>query len=126
MSVRHEGGCYCESIRFVIDGDIESAGLCHCDSCRKASGGHVVAWVIVKKAYFKVNKGELKRYQTDTKAWRGFCDKCGTSITYESVKRPDEIDIMTGSMDHPECFPPEWDAFEDERLPWVEKAKKKG
>jgi hypothetical protein len=126
MSEQHEGGCYCGHVRFVIKGDIESSGLCHCGNCRKATGGHVVAWVLVKKERFNITSGELTRYQTDTKAWRGFCPKCGTSVTYESTKRLDEIDITTGSMDDPECFPPEWDAFVDERISWVKKAEKDG
>jgi hypothetical protein len=124
MNERHEGGCYCGYIRFAIEGDIETAGLCHCDNCRKATGGHVVAWVMARKDRFSITSGELTRYQTDTKAWRGFCPKCGTSVTYESTKRLDQIDITTGSMDHPENFPPQWDAFEEERLPWVERVKK--
>ena len=124
MSDHHEGGCYCGSIRFRIVGEIESPGLCHCDNCRKATGGHVVAWVTAKRGDLEITKGELKRYRTPTNAWRGFCPDCGCSITYENDKRPEEVDITTGSMDHPELFPPEWDAFEDERLPWVGKAVK--
>jgi hypothetical protein len=123
MSIEVSGGCYCGYIRYQITGDIESAGLCHCENCRKAIGAQAVAWILLKKDRFSLQEGELLRYETDTKAWRGFCPKCGTSISYESPKRPDEIDITTGSLDSPNKFPPEWDAFDDEKVSWVAKAK---
>ncbi|MEX0324379.1 MAG: GFA family protein [Puniceicoccaceae bacterium] len=123
MSNEFTGGCYCGYIRYQIAGDIESAGLCHCENCRKAIGAQAVAWILLKKDLFSLTTGELHRYPTETKAWRGFCPKCGTSISYESPKRPDEIDITTGSLDNPDAFPPEWDAFDDEKIAWVPKAK---
>jgi len=43
-----------------------------------------------------------------------------TSLTYEHDKRPDEIDITTGSLDHSEDFPPTKDVYPEERLPWVD------
>ena len=68
---------------------------------------------------FEIEKGKLKRYRTETGAVRTFCDVCGTSLTYEISNRPGEIDITTGSLDHPEDFQPTKDVFPDEKLPWV-------
>jgi len=44
--------------------------------------------------------------------------RCRTSLTYETDRRPEEIDITTGSLDHPEDFPPTKDVYPEERLPW--------
>lgn len=121
MKIVHEGGCYCGQYRYAIIGDVVSAGLCHCENCRKAIGAQAVAWVLLKREVFKVLQGSLHRYKTDTGAWRGFCPDCGTSVSYESPKRPDEIDITTGTLDDPNQFPPKWDAFDDEKLTWVSK-----
>jgi hypothetical protein len=74
----------------------------------------------VSRTQFQFEQGTPKRYRTDTRAWRTFCDSCGTSLTYESDSRPDEIDITTGSLDHPEGFPPKKDTFTEEKLPWVD------
>jgi Uncharacterized conserved protein len=46
--------------------------------------------------------------------------RCRTSLTYETDRRPEEIDITTGSLDHPEDFPPTKDVYPEERLPWVD------
>ena len=75
----------------------------------------------MKRTAFNVLQGSLHRYKTETNAWRGFCQQCGTSISYESPKRPDEIDITTGTLDDPNQFPPKWDAFGEEKLTWVNK-----
>jgi hypothetical protein len=92
---------------------------CHCSNCRRAIGAQSVAWITVNREDFQFEKGAPKRYHTDTGAWRTFCDSCGTSLTYERDTRPDEIDITTGSLDHPEDFPPTKDFFTEEKLPWV-------
>jgi hypothetical protein len=113
------GGCYCGKIRFVVKGEPRVCANCHCKNCRRAAGAQAVAWVIVKSSDFEWQTGKPHRYKTDTGAFRTFCDSCGTSLTYETERRPDEIDITVGSLDHPENFPPTKDVYPDEKLPWV-------
>lgn len=79
-----------------------------------------MAWITVPRTSFDFQQGAPKQYLTDTGAVRTFCDACGTSLTYEIESRPGEIDITTGSLDHPETFPPTKDVFPEEKLPWVE------
>jgi hypothetical protein len=113
------GGCYCGAVRFQATQAPIYQANCHCSNCRRAVGAQSVAWITVKRASFHFAKGSPKRYHTDTGAWRTFCDVCGSSLTYERDTRPDEIDITTGSLDHPESFAPTKDVFADERLSWV-------
>ncbi len=48
---------------------------------------------------------------------RGFCPKCGSTLTYEI---DGEIHIHIGAMDRPEDFPPhDKPAFPEERVPWL-------
>jgi len=117
------GGCYCGKIRFTINGEPRVVANCHCQNCRRAAGAQAVAWTVVKRADFKWETSQPRRYQTDTGAFRTFCDSCGTSLTYETDRRPDEIDITTASLDHPENFPPTKDVYPEEKLPWVELIK---
>ena len=114
------GGCYCGEVRFSAASDVRVVANCHCANCRRAAGAQAVAWIIVKRSQFQFVKGTPRRYQTDTGAWRTFCADCGTSLTYETDRRPDEIDITAGSLDHPEDFPPTKDVYPEERLPWVD------
>jgi hypothetical protein len=45
---------------------------------------------------------------------------CLFSPPQDNDKMPDEIDITTGSLDHPDDFPPTKDVYPEERLPWVD------
>jgi hypothetical protein len=82
-------------------------------------GAQSVAWITVNKARLLWERGTPMRYRTDTGAWRSFCPACGTSLTYESGSRPDEVDLTAGSLDHPENFPPLSDFYPEEKLPWT-------
>lgn len=113
-------GCYCGEVRFATAPAVRISTNCHCANCRRAAGAQAVAWIVVKRSRFQFVKGTPRRYRTDTGAWRTFCGQCGTSLTYETDRRPDEIDITTGSLDHPEDFPPTKDVYPEERLPWVD------
>jgi hypothetical protein len=119
------GGCYCGKVRFKASGSPKFQGNCHCENCRRAIGAQAVAWISVDKKSFVFVSGKPRRYKTPTKAWRTFCAACGTSLTYESPKRLEDIDITVGSLDHPERFPPLRDFFVEERIPWVEKVRKR-
>jgi hypothetical protein len=113
------GGCYCGAVRYRASGTILHQANCHCANCRRAVGAQAVAWITVRTSDFSFENSSPKRYRTDTRAWRTFCDTCGTSLTYESDARPGEVDITTGSLDHPEDFPPNKDVYADEKLSWV-------
>jgi hypothetical protein len=96
--------------------------MCHCSDCRRACGAPAVAWVTVPDEHFSFTKGEPKYYQSSLKVQRTFCPTCGTSLTYKNEERKQQIDITTGSLDHPEKYPPTKDYYCRDRLPWVKPA----
>ena len=75
--------------------------------------------MIVDRVNFSIEKGDPRRFRTDTDAWRTFCPSCGTSLTYEADHRADQVDLTTGGLDHPEAFPPTEDTWTEERISWV-------
>lgn len=114
------GGCYCGAIRYRIDAEPKRRPICYCANCRQAVGSHSVSWVTVDEAAVSFDGGAPARYRTDTEAWRTFCGTCGTSLTYQHDDQQAEgtIDLTTGSLDHPERFPPRQTAWTAERLSW--------
>jgi hypothetical protein len=51
---------------------------------------------------------------------RGFCARCGSTLTYETDSLPGEIHVHIGALDRPEDFPPLGkSSFPQERLPWL-------
>src|SRR5437016_5532849 len=75
----------------------------------EVADAQAVAWISVKKESFGFTHGKPKHYHTPTKARRILCAARGMSLTYKSPKRPADVEIMTGSLDRPEKFPPKRD-----------------
>jgi hypothetical protein len=60
------GGCCCGKVRYRASGPNLRQTNCHCANCRRAAGAQSVAWITVKRSEFAFEKGEPKRYKTDT------------------------------------------------------------
>lgn len=114
----HEGGCLCGAVRYQFHGEPMGSMVCHCRSCRKASGAPVVAWLSVAKPRFALT-GATTAVQSSPKVTRRFCTTCGTGLTYEHADAPDEVDVTTCSLDDPDAFPPTQHSWLSHDLRWV-------
>jgi hypothetical protein len=79
----------------------------------------MVGWFTVTAARFHVLAGEVARFKSSEHAERGFCPRCGTALTFQSNRYPDEIDVTTCSLDDPERVPPKDHTFIRSQLRWV-------
>ena len=114
------GGCLCGAVRYRIEGAPRSTSLCHCRSCRLATGGPSLAWAIFfEEAKVSFERGAPAIYESSPGVERGFCARCGTSLTYRRANRPGLFDVTTASLDDPEIFPPTKEIWVEERLSWV-------
>lgn len=112
------GGCLCGAVRYRVTGPARATSLCHCDSCRRATGGPSLAWAIFDEDKVEIVAGELAIYASSPGVERGFCARCGTSLTYRRANRPGLFDVTTASLDDPEAFPPVKEIWTEERLSW--------
>lgn len=113
-----EGGCLCGAVRYRIAAAPRARTLCHCESCRSASGAPSVAWVIFPTQGFAYTAGEPKRFRSSPHIERSFCGDCGTPLVYRSDRRPDVVDVQTATLDDPDAFPPEREIWTGEKLAW--------
>jgi hypothetical protein len=118
MDTSIEGGCLCQAVRYRVTGEPLARTLCHCKSCRLASGAPSVAWAVFRSADFVLAAGATVSFQSSAGVYRTFCGICGTSLTYQSASRTDAIDVTTISLDHPEDFAPTQEIWVEERVPW--------
>ena len=109
----------CGAVRYRVEGTPSSISICHCRSCRLASGAPIVSWFVVSCAQFKLLSGVVTIHQSSKPVHRGFCRKCGTQLTYEHESAPDTIEITTASLDEAEQFRPTEEIWLSEKLPWV-------
>ena len=115
---KHVGGCMCGEIRFEAKLPPTLSTICYCVYCRHAIGSASVAWLTFNAADFTFTKGSPASYASSQGVVRTFCSKCGTSLTYTTVRRKNEIDVTTGSMDHPELYPPSGNVMLSHKVPW--------
>ena len=122
------GGCLCGAIRFEVNGPSIWRTLCYCHSCCHSTGAPVVAWACFNKGQFKIVSGAISRYESSVGVFRGFCNTCGTALTYEREPRddepdlnarPNEIFIATMAFDDPTLYPPEEHVRDIERVEWL-------
>ncbi len=118
---QHEGGCLCGKVRFRASGKPRSVFHCHCFSCRRQTGGAVAsfaafpvaghfAWTAEAPAIFRSTPGVTRR----------FCPHCGTPLSYEAEKYPDEIHLHIGVFDRPDVLIPEAHWHTEEKVAWFE------
>jgi hypothetical protein len=115
---RIEGGCLCGAVRFSISGTPLATSICHCASCRRASGAPAVAWVVVGAADFGFVAGRPVAFRSSPPVVRTFCGSCGTPLTYQHDESPDTIDVTTASFDYPERFAPAREIWLEHKLAW--------
>jgi hypothetical protein len=94
-------------------------GICHCDSCRRATGGALAAAAGFARSRVKLEGATLAKYCSSAGVLRGFCRACGTSLSYENERWPDDIHLFAGAFDAPERLQPQFHIFAADRLPWL-------
>jgi len=119
MSNRINGGCLCGSVRFAVTGQPLNVAWCHCESCRRHSGAPVSVFLVVRRGDFSVGKGEIAKFNSSPGRWRGFCARCGSTLTCEGEANSPEVHLHIGSIDEAARFAPTRHIFQEERLSWL-------
>jgi hypothetical protein len=116
-TLKMQGGCFCGSVRFTVTDKPRAVCICHCTSCRRASGGGMVPWATFALAAFQVESGSLTLCETSPGVIRGHCARCGTSISYRHATRPDEVDLTLSSLE-PHDLVPTCHIWTDDKPAW--------
>jgi hypothetical protein len=111
------GGCQCGAVRFKVEGDLGRASLCHCRMCQKAFAAPFAALVTVGKDQLAWTRGALRRFRSSNRVWRGFCQACGTPLTFEWNAAM--IDLAVCAFDEPADIPIGAQLRVAAALPWV-------
>ena len=110
------GGCQCGAVRFHA-GKVGRPSICHCRMCQKQFGNFFGALVTADQAHLTWTRGQPKLFRSSAKIHRGFCEKCGTPLTYPS---PGGVELAIGAFDTPERLEPEVQVNFEHRLPWID------
>ncbi|HEY8272762.1 MAG TPA: GFA family protein [Pseudobdellovibrionaceae bacterium] len=88
------GSCLCQKVSVTLENEPKTFSVCHCESCRKWSGG--VSMSINGGEHLKFSGEEfVGRYSSSDWAERGFCKQCGTHLFYR-LKKTDHYFLFAG------------------------------
>ena len=113
------GGCFCGTLRYVAKGKPLWIAHCHCLSCRRQSGAPLVTWAGYRPAACTWLSGAPNAFNSSEGVTRRFCADCGTPLTYESTRWPNELHILVATLDEPESLTPTAHVFWSEHLSWL-------
>jgi len=113
------GGCQCGRVRFEAQGAPTWVAHCHCADCRRATAAALATYAGFPKEKVRFVAGEPAGYRSSPGVTRRFCPACGTPISYESERWPDETHLFVCIFDDPESFEPKAHVYVSEQLSWL-------
>jgi hypothetical protein len=113
-----EGGCLCGAVRYRVEGPPLRSGTCHCRSCRKTASSTQLPFAAYPTSAYRLLQGEPVAFNSSPGVVRTFCGRCGSPLTYAQLADPDQLDVMTGSLDEPDAAPATYHVFVGEKLGW--------
>jgi hypothetical protein len=111
------GGCQCGAVRYALSAEPYTE-FCHCNMCKRATGGVFAALSGVKKTELTWTRGQPSYFRSSTLSKRGFCAECGTPLSFDYDDK-DTIEVTTGSLDHPEKAPVQSHFGVESKLSWL-------
>jgi hypothetical protein len=111
------GGCMCGAVRYDTVGEPLYVGHCHCNSCRRHTGAAVATLAIFPTDKVRFNKSDRSIYNSSPGVGRGFCNQCGTTLTWEGNGK---ISIHISTFDDPNILIPERHWFYKEKISWFD------
>jgi hypothetical protein len=109
------GGCQCGAVRFSAE-RLGAASICHCRMCQKATGGFFGPYVDAHG--FSWTRGRPKHFQSSEHVRRGFCEACGTPLSFESKG---QVGVSIGALDDPEAAAPTTQLVWPAKLSYVDR-----
>jgi hypothetical protein len=80
----------------------------------------MTTWISVPRSAFAFTSGSPRYFASSPSVRRGFCESCGSPLTYENERMPDEVHLYAASLSGPVEVTPSRHVFVSEQLPWLE------
>merc|ERR1712159_734037 len=97
--------CYCGAVKIEVEGDPAVAVACHCDDCRRWSGGPYQAAKLYPADKVKIS-GELLTKGVSGSSHRHSCKKCGGLVCDDKKHTPMNMMMIPAGLWKSEEFTP--------------------
>ncbi|KAF3922162.1 hypothetical protein ABW21_db0202863 [Orbilia brochopaga] len=91
---------YVPSFRLILVPD--NKAICHCTQCRKSTGAlmaHVMTIEPPTRITWTCEDRSFREYSSSVGVFRGFCQSCGSTLSWRSLSTPAEIELFAGTLD---------------------------
>jgi hypothetical protein len=115
-----QGTCLCGGVRFEVTEPFLTATFCHCESCKKLSGGVGTANGRVQTDAIRVLAGRelLRTYQPSEGTAKTFCSQCGSNVFGGGWPESEQASVRLSAIDTPFDQRPERHIFVRSVAPW--------
>jgi hypothetical protein len=97
------GRCFCGAVRFAVDATPDRLRFCHCESCKKLSGGGGTANVRAPTSAVKILAGQdlVRTYQPAEGSSKTFCSACGSNLFGGGWPDSEYCSVRVTTLDEP-------------------------
>ncbi len=117
--MKMEGGCLCGAIRYSVSSAPFAAEYCHCSMCKKNTGAVVVNWMDFRKEQLTWINGKPKEYQSSKNILRGFCNQCGSTLSFRDTRHDEFTTLTIASLDDPNLVEPKYHIYTEDQVKWL-------
>ncbi|MBT2131456.1 GFA family protein [Planktotalea lamellibrachiae] len=119
MTGHISGHCLCGQVSFAFQGRPFLQVMCHCDSCRRASGGAIVGFLGLKDTQWRWTGEAPASYESSPGVRRHFCMICGSAMGFQGDHYPGQFFAHAAALSDPSLFAPTAHVHHDEILSWA-------
>jgi hypothetical protein len=114
------GRCLCGAVRFQVDGDFDRITQCHCESCKRLSGGVGTVNARVPSAAIRILEGAdaVRTYQPDEGTAKTFCSVCGSNLFGAGWPESEFTSVRLSTLDDPPQRKPDLHIYVRSVAPW--------
>jgi hypothetical protein len=116
------GRCLCRAVTFAARGEPRWVAHCHCESCRRATSSAIATYAGYTSSNVEWTGEPPAEYRSSPGVIRRFCRHCGSPMSFEGERWPDEVHLFVPSFDQPEAFQPKGHVHVEEQLGWLKLA----
>lgn len=119
-----EGGCDCRLVRYRMTDTPLFVHCCHCRWCQRETGSAFVLNAMIEAERVELLSGEVEVVHTPSCSGRGQnisrCPECRIALwsTYSGAGELIRF-VRVGTLDNPDCFPPDIHIYTQSKQPWV-------
>jgi hypothetical protein len=114
------GSCLCGGVRFEVEQPFVRVSACHCESCKKISGGVGTSSGLARTEDIRIVQGEdlLTTYQPGEGSAKTFCSVCGTNLFGGGWPESELAPVRLPTLDEPFEEPIAMHLFVRSVAPW--------